>query len=85
MLSLDVQSFFAIFFSLVGYVQCVAITGISAKVDNVTGERPLRQDINQFRSSGPQWDLYILALHDFQQVDPSDPLSYQQIAGKPTV
>jgi hypothetical protein len=29
-----------------------------------------------------QWNLYLLGLKDFQEVDQLDPLSYYQIAGK---
>ena len=45
------------------------------------GERPLRYEINDFEKSGPAFDLFILALRDFQSLDQSDPLSYFQIAG----
>jgi hypothetical protein len=58
-----------------------AITGVSAGVNNVTGERPFRQEINVFAVSGAAWDLYILSLRQLQQTDQSDPLSYFQIAG----
>lgn len=58
-----------------------AITGVSAGVDNVTGERPFRKEINAFATSGAAWDLYILSLHRLQQANQTDPLSYFQIAG----
>jgi hypothetical protein len=58
-----------------------AITGVSAGVNNVTGERPFRQEINAFATSGAAWDLYILSLRQLQQTNQSDPLSYFQIAG----
>src|SRR5271169_6309743 len=58
-----------------------AITGVSAGVNNVTGERPFRQEINVFAASGAAWDLYILSLRQLQQTNRNDPLSYFQIAG----
>ena len=63
-------------------VDSFAITGVSAGVNQVTGERPLRRDINELYMSGPAWDLFILALHDFQETSQDDPFSYYQIAGK---
>jgi hypothetical protein len=58
-----------------------AITGISAGVDNVTGERPFRKEINAFATSGAAWDLYVLSLRRLQQTNQTDALSYFQIAG----
>jgi hypothetical protein len=58
-----------------------AITGISAGVDNVTGERPFRKEINTFATSGAAWDLYVLSLRRLQQINQTDPLSYFQVAG----
>ncbi|ERF72312.1 hypothetical protein EPUS_02199 [Endocarpon pusillum Z07020] len=57
------------------------VTGISAGVNNATGERPFRRDINELYMSGPAWDLFILSLREFQQADQDDPLSYYQVAG----
>jgi tyrosinase len=74
--------FLATFFLLLDHTEAFAITGISAGVNAVTGERPLRRDINDLYMSGPAWDLFILALRQFQQVDQDDPLSYYQVAGK---
>lgn len=58
-----------------------AITGVSAGVDNVTGERPFRKEINAFATSGAAWDLYVLSLRRLQQANQTYPLSYFQIAG----
>jgi hypothetical protein len=69
-------------FALFGFrAIAYAITGVSAGVNNVTGERPFRQEINVFAASGAAWDLYILSLRQLQQANQSDPLSYFQIAG----
>lgn len=63
-------------------VQCVyVISGITADVDASNGRRPIRPNIQSFQYSGPAWDLYILALHQFMQLDPSNPESYYRIAG----
>lgn len=59
-----------------------AVTGISAGVNNETGERPFRHNINELYMSGAAWDLFILSLREFQQVDQDDPLSYYSVAGK---
>ena len=68
-------------FALAPIVQSYAITGVSAGVNMVTGERPLRQEVNSFSGSGPAWDLFILALRQMQQLDQSALLSFFQIAG----
>ena len=49
-------------------------------MNNETGERPSRQDINSL--SGPALDLYILALQQFFASDQATALSYYQVAGK---
>ena len=56
------------------------ITGVQAGVD-LSGARPARQEINNLATSGPVFDLYVLALQAFQNVNQSDLLSYYQIAG----
>jgi tyrosinase len=56
------------------------ITGVQAGV-TASGARPFRQNINTFQNAGPAWDLYILALETFTQMDPQDLTSYFQIAG----
>jgi tyrosinase len=74
--------FFAALFLLVSHAIAVAVTGISAGVNAATGERPIRHDINELYMSGTTWDLFILALREFQRTDQDDPLSYYQVAGK---
>lgn len=61
---------------------CIAVTGAPGGVNTASGERPSRQDIYTLSSSGPAFDLFILALQQFQQEDQSDLLSYYQVAGK---
>ena len=56
------------------------VIGVTAGVD-VSGARPARQEINQLAQSGPAFDLFMLALQAFQNIDQSDPLSYYRIAG----
>jgi tyrosinase len=75
-------SIFAILFLLHQHTESFAINGISAGVNSITGERPARYDIKEFYMSGPAWDLFVLALREFQQVNQDDPLSYYQVAGK---
>ena len=75
---------FAVFLHLLNYTEAFAITGISAGVNTTTGERPFRHDINELYISGPPWDLFVLALSEFQQVNQDDPLSYYQVAGEKT-
>jgi hypothetical protein len=67
---------------LLHHARAIVITGISAGVNNITGERPFRRDINELYMSGPAWDLFILSLSAFQQMNQDDPLSYYQISGK---
>lgn len=59
-----------------------AIIGISAGVDNATGERPFRQDILTFSGSGAAWDLYVLSTRQLQQINQNDSLSFFGISGK---
>lgn len=49
--------------------------------DRNTGERAIRLPIDEFVKSGPQFDLFMLALSILQDRSQSDPLSYFQIAG----
>lgn len=72
----------AFFLHLLSCTEAFAITGISAGVNTSTGERPFRHDINELYISGPPWDLFVLALSEFQQVNQDDPLSYYQVAGE---
>jgi hypothetical protein len=69
-------------FLLLNHARAIVITGISAGVNNITGERPFRRDINELYQSGPAWDLFILSLYAFQQMNQDDPLSYYQVSGK---
>lgn len=73
---------FTVFTLFLGPANAVAVTGVSAGVNNVTGERPLRRDIKELYMSGPAWDLFVLALREFQEADQDDPLSYYQVAGR---
>ena len=66
---------------LASLANAVAITGPQGGVNNVTGQRPFRQDISTFKDSGPAFDLYILSLQQFQQQNQSALLSYYQVAG----
>lgn len=58
-----------------------SISGASGGVNSDTGERPSRRDLRDLEASGPQFDLYILALAEFQNDDQSDFLSYYEVAG----
>ncbi|KAK3367218.1 hypothetical protein B0T24DRAFT_669551 [Lasiosphaeria ovina] len=58
------------------------LTGVTAGVDPVTGERPSRLDINALHAQGgPAWDLFVQALSVMQTASESDWVSYYQIAG----
>ena len=59
-----------------------AITGVQGGVNQDTGERPSRQEFSSFRWSGAAFDLYILALKQFQASNQTALLSYYQIAGQ---
>ncbi|KDN69085.1 hypothetical protein CSUB01_11800 [Colletotrichum sublineola] len=59
-----------------------AITGLKTGIDSSSGQRPLRQNINDLQRSGAQWDLYILGLAAMQtQTTEDQMLSYFQISG----
>ncbi|KAK1566088.1 uncharacterized protein LY79DRAFT_572780 [Colletotrichum navitas] len=59
-----------------------AITGLKTGIDSSSGQRPLRQNINDLQGSGAQWDLYILGLAAMQRdTSENDMLSYFQISG----
>ena len=62
--------------------RAVVVSGTQGGVDNTTGVRPMRVDINQFKTAGAAWDLYILSLHQFFSTSQSQQLSYYQIAGR---
>ncbi|CAK7205161.1 hypothetical protein SEUCBS139899_007926 [Sporothrix eucalyptigena] len=58
------------------------VTGVTTGINNSTGERPSRVNINDlYDEAGPHWDLYIQALDMFQRVDMTDTNSYYQITG----
>jgi hypothetical protein len=77
-------SLLAAVFQYLQHAEAFAITGILAGVNNSTGERPLRLAIEELYQSGPGWDLFVLALAEFQNMSQDDPLSYYQVAGKTT-
>lgn len=59
------------------------VTGAVGGVNTETGQRPFRLNIvTMAQIGGPAWDLYILALQQFQAKDQKDQLSFFQIAGK---
>lgn len=66
---------------LMSFAHTYAITGVEGSVDQVTGQRPSRQEFSIFRNSGPAFDLYILSLQQLQQQNQSALLSYYQVAG----
>ncbi|KAI1959289.1 hypothetical protein LOZ58_004560 [Ophidiomyces ophidiicola] len=65
---------------LVFQIQAYDITGIKEGV-KPSGERPARQNLVNFQSSGPAFDLYILAFTQFQDEDQGNLLSFYQIGG----
>ena len=62
-------------------VGAVTVLGPQNGVNTLTGERPFRQDINVLQTTGPAFDLYILALQQLAQQNQTSQLSYYQIAG----
>ena len=71
------------FSSLFRCLTAFQITGALGGINETTGQRPLRYEIHEFANSGPAFDLFIIALADFQNSNQSDPLSYFQISGLP--
>lgn len=57
------------------------ITGATGGVNQNTGERPLKQDIQDFKNSGAAFDLFVLALQNIQQRSQNDTFSWYQFAG----
>ncbi|KAF7560560.1 hypothetical protein G7046_g3578 [Stylonectria norvegica] len=52
------------------------------KVGSTNGGAPLRKNINDLQAAGgPQWDLYLRSLARMYKLDPTDELSFFQIAG----
>ena len=76
-----VYSLFFLASACLQLVSTVTVLGSRAGVNLETGERPLRQDIRTLQTSGPAFDLYILALQQLTKEDQSSPLSYYQLAG----
>lgn len=66
---------------LLEIIAAIQISGASGGVNLDTGERPFRLEITRFATSGPAYDLYILALLQLQNTNQRDPLSYFQISG----
>ncbi|PGH18171.1 hypothetical protein AJ80_04558 [Polytolypa hystricis UAMH7299] len=56
------------------------IQGTSGGVNKETGERPVRRSLTEFEFSGPAFDLYILALEQFQKEDHSELTSGFQVS-----
>ncbi|KAL8841953.1 MAG: hypothetical protein Q9170_000733 [Blastenia crenularia] len=54
-----------------------AITGAPV----INGQIPQRLEIRQLRKNNAQWNLYLLAMNQFQQMDQSDVRSYYQLSG----
>ncbi|KAN0095292.1 Di-copper centre-containing protein [Hyaloscypha variabilis] len=57
------------------------ISGIHTGVNNRTGARPVRRNINEFQNDVPTWSLYIQALIALQQTPEDDQFSWFQISG----
>ncbi|KAK3311781.1 hypothetical protein B0H66DRAFT_609094 [Apodospora peruviana] len=69
-------------FASVPWVGAQQLTGIKAGVNQQTGERPARLEINDFHAKGgPAWDLFIQALTAIEAAPENDLLSWYQIAG----
>ena len=47
----------------------------------VNGTVPQRLEIRQLRKNTAQWNLYLLAMNEYQQMDKSDRRSYYQLSG----
>lgn len=56
-------------------------TGAGGGATSRPGNSSLRTEINDFATSGPAFDLYILALQRLQDTDQTDQLSYFQVSG----
>ncbi|KAI1106590.1 Di-copper centre-containing protein [Jackrogersella minutella] len=62
--------------------QPIPVTGMTTGINNRTGERPARQEINILQNEGgPPWDLYIQGLAALQNKTETDELSHFSIAG----
>ncbi|DAA75792.1 TPA_exp: Tyrosinase [Trichophyton benhamiae CBS 112371] len=58
----------------------VTIKGVQEGVNQGTGQRPARQNLATWEFSGPAFDLYIQALHEFQYTDQKELRSHYSIA-----
>ena len=65
---------------LTSWSEAHVVTGVHAGINNATGARPFRLEINKFKNSGPAWDLYILSLRHLMAVDQGDKYSYYKLA-----
>ena len=51
--------------------------------DYYTGQVPIRREMRDLERNYPdQWNLYLLALSEFQAIDENEQLSYYQVAGE---
>ena len=51
--------------------------------DYYTGPVPIRREMRDLERNYPdQWNLYLLALSEFQAIDENEQLSYYQVAGE---
>ncbi|KAL9609508.1 MAG: hypothetical protein Q9167_005725 [Letrouitia subvulpina] len=73
-----ILAFMAVTMTIFG--DAIAIKGVQGGLNTKTGERPMRKEFSVFRASGAAFDLYILALQQFQQQNQTALLSYFQIA-----
>ncbi|KAI1211298.1 Di-copper centre-containing protein [Annulohypoxylon truncatum] len=63
--------------------QPIPVTGMNTGIDNRTGERPSRWEINALEhEGGPRWDLYIQGLAALQNKTETDERSHFSIAGE---
>lgn len=63
------------------YVNSFAVDGVATTFNHTSKEQPARLEFSAISQSGPAFDLFILALQQFQQANQSHELSYYQIAG----
>lgn len=68
-------------YSQAQHTKASTITGCHEGVDVLTGERPARQEFDEFERAGPAFDLYIQCQAQLMATDQSDISSYYQIAG----
>jgi tyrosinase len=54
-------------------IQCTGVT---------EGAAAPRLEIRELMKNADQWNLYLLAMENFQAKDKSDPMSYYQISGE---